>query len=135
MQRDSIVAFGKEEFEKQLKLINLPLTHFDDKIVNEFFGRNNITTLEDLFYEIGKGIISAKSALNRLLGNSDVKLDDEAALKMYSEAEEKRASRRAHNNAYGIVVEGLDKAQLRLETAVSRFTAIRLPDTFPKAAA
>lgn len=114
MQRDSIVAFGKEEFEKQLKLINLPLTHFDDKIVNEFFGRNNITTLEDLFYEIGKGIISAKSALNRLLGNSDVKLDDEAALKMYSEAEEKRASRRAHNNAYGIVVEGLDKAQLRL---------------------
>ena len=97
-----------------MKLINLPLTHFDDKIVNEFFGRNNITTLEDLFYEIGKGIISAKSALNRLLGNSDVKLDDEAALKMYSEAEEKRASRRAHNNAYGIVVEGLDKAQLRL---------------------
>ena len=36
MQRDSIVAFGKEEFEKQLKLINLPLTHFNDKIVNEF---------------------------------------------------------------------------------------------------
>ncbi len=114
LQRDNIIALGKEEFERQLKLLNLPLTHFDDKVINEYFGRNNITTLEDLYYEIGKGVISARSAINRLMGNTETKLDDETALKMYSESEEKPRARRSHNNAYGIVVEGLDKAQLRL---------------------
>jgi GTP pyrophosphokinase len=47
------------------------------------------------------------------MGITDVKLNDEIALKQYSE-ENLKNQRRPQTNAYGIIVEGLDKAQLRL---------------------
>ena len=79
----------------------------------DLFGKNGIRTVEDLYWTIGKGEISALAAINRILGLTDVKLDDEFALKQYSEDSSKNRKRVA-TNGFGIIVEGLERAKLHL---------------------
>lgn len=112
-KRDELVANGHEEFEKYSKANNYNYNQLDDKLVKEYFGKNNINTVEDLMYDIGRGYLTPQTILNRILGITDVKLTDELALKQYSE-DKLKSVKKVATNAYGIIVEGLDKAQLRL---------------------
>lgn len=112
-QRDAFVAKGLEELTVIGKNYNYAPTTLDDKQVMELFGKNSIRTVEDLYWTIGKGEISALAAINRILGLTDVKLDDELALKQYSEDSSKNRKRVA-TNGFGIIVEGLERAKLHL---------------------
>lgn len=113
LKRDELVALGYAEFEKYAKANNYNHNQLDDKLANEYFSKNNIHTAEDLMYEVGRGYLTPQTILNRILGITDVRLTDELALKQYSE-EKLKPVKRGATNAYGIIVEGLDKAQLRL---------------------
>ena len=113
LQRDELITAGKEEFERVSKVLGYNSNNLDDKVVEEFFSKNNIHTVDDLLYDVGRGEFTAQTAINRIMGITDVKLNDEIALKQYSE-ENLKNQRRPQTNAYGIIVEGLDKAQLRL---------------------
>lgn len=113
LQRDELIIAGKEEFERVSKVLGYNSNNLDDKVVEEFFSKNNIHTVDDLLYDVGRGEFTAQTAINRIMGITDVKLNDEIALKQYSE-ENLKNQRRPQTNAYGIIVEGLDKAQLRL---------------------
>lgn len=112
-QRDAFVAKGLEELTVIGKNYNYAPTTLDDKQVMDLFGKNGIRTVEDLYWTIGKGEISASAAINRILGLTDVKLDDELALKQYSEDSSKNRKRVA-TNGFGIIVEGLERAKLHL---------------------
>lgn len=112
-QRDAFVAKGLEELTVIGKNYNYAPTTLDDKQVMYLFGKNGIRTVEDLYWTIGKGEISALAAINRILGLTDVKLDDEFALKQYSEDSSKNRKRVA-TNGFGIIVEGLERAKLHL---------------------
>lgn len=112
-QRDAFVAKGLEELTVIGKNYNYAPTTLDDKQVMDLFGKNGIRTVEDLYWTIGKGEISALAAINRILGLTDVKLDDEFALKQYSEDSSKNRKRVA-TNGFGIIVEGLERAKLHL---------------------
>lgn len=112
-QRDAFVAKGLEELTVIGKNYNYAPTTLDDKQVMDPFGKNGIRTVEDLYWTIGKGEISALAAINRILGLTDVKLDDELALKQYSEDSSKNRKRVA-TNGFGIIVEGLERAKLHL---------------------
>lgn len=112
-QRDAFVAKGLEELTVIGKNYNYTPTTLDDKQVMDLFGKNGIRTVEDLYWTIGKGEISALAAINRILGLTDVKLDDELALKQYSEDSSKNRKRVA-TNGFGIIVEGLERAKLHL---------------------
>ena len=112
-QRDDFVAKGLEELTVIGKNYNYSPTTLDDKQVMDLFGKNGIRTVEDLYWTIGKGEISALAAINRILGLTDVKLDDEFALKQYSEDSSKNRKRVA-TNGFGIIVEGLERAKLHL---------------------
>ena len=112
-QRDAFVAKGIEELTVIGKNYNYAPTTLDDKQVMDLFGKNGIRTVEDLYWTIGKGEISALAAINRILGLTDVKLDDELALKQYSEDSSKNRKRVA-TNGFGIIVEGLERAKLHL---------------------
>ena len=112
-QRDAFVAKGLEELTLIGKNYNYAPTTLDDKQVMELFGKNSIRTVEDLYWTIGKGEISALATINRILGLTDVKLDDELALKQYSEDSSKNRKRVA-TNGFGIIVEGLERAKLHL---------------------
>lgn len=110
--RDELVERGRLELEKAIKSFEVEVPVIDDKIVKEYFNKNNIKNLEELYYEIGKSNFSPVMILNRICGLTDAKLDDETALKQYSEESAKRRSRVTTSN--GIVVEGLDRAQIKL---------------------
>lgn len=112
-QRDAFVAKGLEELTVIGKNYNYAPTTLDDKQVMDLFGKNGIRAVEDLYWTIGKGEISALAAINRILGLTDVKLDDELALKQYSEDSSKNRKRVA-TNGFGIIVEGLERAKLHL---------------------
>lgn len=112
-QRDAFVAKGLEELTVIGKNYNYAPTTLDDKQVMDLFGKNGIRTVEDLYWTIGKGEISALATINRILGLTDVKLDDELALKQYSEDSSKNRKRVA-TNGFGIIVEGLERAKLHL---------------------
>ena len=112
-QRDTLVARGMEELASTGKNFNYNPQNLDDKTVSEFFSKNRIKTVEDLCWSIGKGEISALAAINRLLGLTNTKLDDELALKQYSEDSSLNRKRTAQNG-YGIVIDGLDRAKIHL---------------------
>lgn len=110
--RDEQIEKGRLELEKAIKSFEGDIPVIDDKVALDFFGKNNIKNLEELYYEIGKNNFSAIMVLNRICGLSDAKLDDETALKQYGEDSVKR--RRQITNCNGIIIEGLERAQVKL---------------------
>lgn len=113
-QRDTFVANGLTELEKACKSKDYDIKLIDEKVIKEFFSKLNIKTFEDLCCEIGKGTISALACINRILCITDVKLDDEAALKQYSEDTISSREHKGSKNGFGVYVDGLPKAQVKL---------------------
>lgn len=111
--RDDLIERGKEEFEKACKVVAYNINELDDRIVTNFFSSRSCFTVEDLYWEIGKGVISPLGAVNRICGITDVKLDQDTLIEQYNEVTANTRTRRAHNG-YGIIVDGLEKAQLKL---------------------
>lgn len=113
-QRDFFVAQGLAELEKVCKIKEYDIKLIDEKVIKEFFSKLNIKTFEDLCCEIGKGTISALAAINRILCITDNKLDDALALKQYSEETVGNRERKISKNGFGVYVDGLPKAQIKL---------------------
>lgn len=111
-KRDQFINQGKEEFERICKVEGISLK-LDDKTISDNFSKYAINNVEDLFYEIGKGDVSAKGAINKLAGVNE-KLDEDAIIKQYNENEQRVTKRHHSVNDYGLYVEGLDKAQIKL---------------------
>ena len=110
--RDNLIAKGKELLDKAIDTYSQEVPSLNDKIVSDYFGKNNINSLEELYIDIAKGNFSPISILNRITGLSDVKIDDEMALKLYGEDTTSRRIR--SSSSHGVIVEGLDRAQIRL---------------------
>ena len=111
-KRDEYIQSGRNELEHYYK--EDPNFKPTDKDVSEKFSKQNIGTLEDLLFEIGKGVISPKGAYNVLTGKNV--FDDQVFVKEYldnSKRQEQFQVRQA-NNQMGIFVEGLDKAKIKL---------------------
>ena len=111
-KRDEYIQSGRNELEHYYK--DDPNFKPTDKDVSEKFSKQNIATLEDLLFEIGKGVISPKGAYNVLTGKNV--FDDQVFVKEYldnSKRQEQFQVRQA-NNQMGIFVEGLDKAKIKL---------------------
>ncbi len=114
-QRDLMIELGLAELEKVSKVNNYNLKQLEDQKVIELFGKNNIKSVQDLTYDIGKGILSPTAVINKILGINNVKYDDESFLELYKETEVvKKPLSKKSSNGYGIVVEGLDKVQIKL---------------------
>jgi len=112
VNKDQLIETGKELIEKQMETFPHELPVLTDKVVKEHFEKNNIVTLDELYFAIAKNNFSALSVLNRIAGISDNKIDDEMALKMYGEDTMSRRIR--STTSHGIFVEGLDRVQVKL---------------------
>ena len=110
-KRDELIEKGKEEYEKACKAENINFK-LDDKLVSQYFSKYGVNTLDDFYYEVGKGNISAKSSLNKISGKVE-KFDEQTLIKQLTEAFETRKSKKT-SNEWGIIVPGLDKAQVKL---------------------
>jgi guanosine-3',5'-bis(diphosphate) 3'-pyrophosphohydrolase len=112
-QRDQVLLEGKESFERVAKTLNYDTKLLTDEVVERFFNKENVHTLDEFYWNCGKGVISCLGAVNRICGITDVKLDDAMALKQYSEDNQQFRKQHAHNG-YGIIVDGLAKVQVKL---------------------
>ena len=110
-QREMLINEGKAEFERTCKVEGFGQVKIDDKIIAKHFGKVNILNVDDFYYEIGKKSLSSKAAINRILGNNEEKLDDEALIKHYEQLAQKA---KKSTNEYGVVVDGLEKAQIKI---------------------
>jgi GTP pyrophosphokinase len=111
-RRDLLIEKGKEEFERVCRVESFGSIKFDDKIIHNLFEKYGINNIDDFYFEIGKGSLSARGAANKLTGKSE-KPDEETLLKQYSPEEEFKKKKKI-TNEWGVSVEGLDKAQIRL---------------------
>ncbi len=107
--RDLLMNTGKSELEKELSIAKLSNDQVNDKFVKEFFSKNNISTVQDLWVEIGKGNVSTKTVCSKLTGNQ-VLTPEEVIQKQI----EKSNRILTTNSETGVVVEGLKNPQLKL---------------------
>lgn len=117
--RDVLIEQGRDSVEKELaiKQIDIELT---DRFVRENFSKNNVNSLEELYLEIGKGIISPKTVSGKLSG---VTLTQEESIKKQME----KANRvLTTNSETGVVVEGLTNPQIKLGNCCSPIPGDRI---------
>lgn len=104
--RDVLVANGKANLEEEFRICKRVLD-LDDTFVETHFSKNNIHTLEDLYYEIGKGNVSVKTVTNRV---EDKNVHEESLAKQIERSKRVLTT----NSETGVVVEGLSNPQLKL---------------------
>lgn len=104
--RDVLVANGKASLEEEFRINKLSFD-VDDAFVEAQFSKNNMHSLEDLYYEIGKGNFSVKTVTNRL---SDKNAHEESLAKQMDRSKRILTT----NSETGVVVEGLSNPQLKL---------------------
>lgn len=112
-QRDEIIQKGMQEFEKAAKLAGININDLTNERLAELFKARNVKDIEDFYWEIGKGSLSILGSINKITGVNEQNLTEEALLQQYSEDTSNVRTRRSHNG-YGIIVDGLDKAHIKI---------------------
>ena len=105
--RDNIIQSGKEQLDREMQIQKVEET-VDDNFVKKQFEKNAIKTVEELHYEIGKGLISPKTVVQKLLGKE---VDKQLILQRQME---KAARQLTTHSETGVVIEGLSSPQLKL---------------------
>ena len=108
LNRDILLANGEAEVEREMTA-NKVTASLDDEFVKTHFGKNNITNVEDLYVEIGKGNISSKTVITKLVGTQI--LDRDTLLQKQVEKNQRILT--THSDT-GVVVEGLSNPQIKL---------------------
>ena len=106
--RDVLLASGEADLEREMSSQKVN-TSLDDEFVKTHFSKNNIFTVEDLYVEIGKGSISSKTVVAKLVGTQT--FDTETALQKQIVKNNRILTT---NSETGVVVEGLSNPQLKL---------------------
>lgn len=105
--KDVIISIGKQELDTELQ--NQKITFdFQDKWIKENFGKNNCNTIEELYYEIGKNTISAKTVCLKIQGSTISSRD------ILEKQMERTRKILTTNSETGVVVEGLPNPQIKL---------------------
>jgi len=93
-------VIGEYDFERKL----------DDDLIQEHYSTPDVHDVESLYFAIGKNIISARGALNKLSGRTDVEKDPNRLIETIN----KQVIKSRPNNIHGILVEGLDNPKVKL---------------------
>ena len=107
-KRDVLINKGKNDFEAMMKEEKLEGV-ITEKLVVDAFSKYNVNSLEDFYFEMGKGALSVRGAAHKLFGEEEP--EEEMLIKQYSET--KRTVTPKRNNC-GVGVSGLDKCQIKL---------------------
>jgi GTP pyrophosphokinase len=110
--RDNLIQLGKEQLDREMTAQKVDGT-IDDHFAKKHFEKNMVTDLEGLYLEIGKGIISPKTVVAKLLGKE---IDKEVLLQRQME---KAAKQLITHSETGVVIEGLSSPQLKLANCCS----------------
>ena len=108
-RREFLIELGKEELDREIANKRVAIT-VNDKLVEETFRNRGIKTLEDLYFEIGKNVVSPIGAANLLTGKEE--MTDADLLEKINKTD--LGKKRYTHSDINIIVEGLDKPSVRL---------------------
>lgn len=112
-KREFLVETGRREFEDEIEARHLQV-NLTDKMCRDLFGNKGVKSEEDLYYEIGKNVISPIGALNVITGKEQL-TEEELIEKINKIPEErKQAKTRTLHSDVNIVVEGLTNPSVKL---------------------
>jgi len=109
-RREFLIEKGKEEIDREIASRHLVIT-LTDKEAAKYFENKGVKSLEDLYYEIGKNIISPIGAVNLIIGKPEITEQD--LLEKYSKETDEKKKQYLHSDI-NIIVEGLDKPSVKL---------------------
>jgi GTP diphosphokinase / guanosine-3',5'-bis(diphosphate) 3'-diphosphatase len=107
--RDMMVEAGRKKVEEALPEYDFE-RKIDDELVREHYGTPDVHDVESLYFAIGKNILSARGALNKLSGRTEVEKDPNRIIDTIN----KLAPKVRPSNIHGILVEGLDNPKVKL---------------------
>ncbi len=110
--RDDLIELGKQMLERELTSQKISEV-IDDDFAKLHFEKNLVLNVEDLYLEIGKGLVSVKTVAAKLIG---IAPDKEIYLQRQMEKASKQLT--THSET-GIAVEGLRKPQIKLANCCS----------------
>ena len=117
-RRSVLIEMGKEDFNRELNNRKESIK-FDDKKIIELFSHKGANSIEDLYYEIGKNIISPNSAINALIGEK--KYTDEALIQRINDSV--YLDNKSDTN---IIVEGVMNPSIKLSNCCSPIPGDRI---------
>ena len=106
--RDVLIAMGESDLYREMSAAKVT-GQINDEFVKEHFSKNNLSTVEDMYVEIGKGLLSSKTVITKLTGVAS--FDKDAVLQKQLEKNHRILKT---NSETGVVVEGLTNPQIKL---------------------
>ncbi|MGE4320331.1 MAG: bifunctional (p)ppGpp synthetase/guanosine-3',5'-bis(diphosphate) 3'-pyrophosphohydrolase [Acholeplasmataceae bacterium] len=106
--RDQLIQIGESMLDKEIASQKIDHTKIDDAFVKKNFEKNMLENVIDLYLEIGKGLISPKTVVQKVLGRE---VDREQMLQRQME---KAARQLTTHHETGVVIEGLSSPQIKL---------------------
>lgn len=107
--RDVLIDRGKSSLTNELSSQKISFS-FDDNFAKTSFPKNQINTVEEMYLEIGKGLLSVKTVVSRIKALTESKIPDEEKLQKSIEKNKKLVA----TSETGVVVEGLSNPKIRL---------------------
>ena len=108
LNKDNLLQMGKDMIEREAMPLKLDLNQINDEFVYKHFSKNMTETVEDLYVEVGKGIISPKTVVAKLGGKE---LDKETMLQRQLDKAKRILTT---NHESGLIVEGLSTPQIKI---------------------
>ena len=69
--RDVLIAHGKQMVEEEFRSNKVFNYELDDEFAKETFAKNNISSLEDIYLEVAKSNLSAKTVFLKYMDDGD----------------------------------------------------------------
>ena len=113
-KREEYTHKGEEMFLKELASKDLSLSSIDMQKLLGAYKKQSIEKLDELYYQIGRGRLVAKTILERYFADGKEVDDTELIQQINDAAKIKEEHRKKAKNRFGIIVVGLDNVDLRI---------------------
>ena len=113
-KREEYTHQGEEMFLKELASKDLSLSSIDMQKLLGAYKKQSIEKLDELYYQIGRGRLVAKTILERYFADGKEVDDTELIQQINDAAKIKEEHRKKAKNRFGIIVDGLDNVDLRI---------------------
>ncbi len=111
--KEEIAKFGKDSLEKEMGRLGIPLKEFEeDHIVKKYMSKNNISTLEDFYYQVGE----KRSKIEVIINKFKIRIEKERAASSITLEEiikKKEERLKKGKNNFGIVIDGINNTLIK----------------------